>query len=154
MQEEIDALRSNNTWDLVACPSNTNAVGSKWVFRTKFCSDGTIERHQAHLGAQGFTQITGTDFNQTFTPVIKAATVCVILAFSVQNKQPLHQLDVKNAFLNGILEKTVFMAQPSSFVDPKFPNPVCCLKKVIYGLCQDPLAWYQRFSSFLLSLDF
>lgn len=154
MQEEMDALYTNRTWDLVPPPADTNIVGSKWVFRTKYKSDGSIERYKAHLVAQGFTQIPGSDFHHTFSPVVKAATVHVVLALSVQYKWPLHQLDVKNAFLNGVLSKPVYMAQPPGFVDPQHPTHVCCLKKALYGLRQAPLAWYTRFSGFLLSLGF
>lgn len=154
MQEEIDALRSNATWDLVPRPPNANIVGSKWVFRTKYHADGSIERHKARLVAQGFTQVPGSDFHHTFSPVVKASTARVILAISVQHNWPLHQLDVKNAFLNHILQKPVYMAQPSGFVDPRFPHHVCRLKKALYGLRQAPLAWFHRFSSFLMSLGF
>lgn len=83
MQEEIDALRANTTWDLVPWPPDTNIIGSKWVFHTKYHSDGSIERHNARLVAQGFTQIPGTDFGHTFSPVVKASPVRVILALSV-----------------------------------------------------------------------
>lgn len=75
MQEEIDILRLNDTWDMVPRPVDTNIVGSKWVFRTKFHSDGSIERHKARLVAQGFTQILGLDFSHTFSPVVMASTV-------------------------------------------------------------------------------
>lgn len=116
MQEEIDALHSNHTWELVPAPPNTNIVGSKWVFRTKYRSDGSIERYKTRLVAQGFTQVPGSDFHHTFSPVVKDATVRVILALSVHCGWPLHQLDVKNAFLHGILTKPIYMAQPPGLV--------------------------------------
>lgn len=122
-------------------------------FHRKYKSDGSIKRYKARLVAQGFTQIPGLDFHHTFSPVIKAATVCVVLALSVHFPWPLHQLDLKNAFLNGVLSKPIYMAQPPDFVDPKHPSHVC-LKKVLYGLRQAPLAWFQCFSSFLFSLGF
>lgn len=73
MQEEIDALHDNHTWDLVPRPPDVNIVGSKWVFCTKFHSDGSIKRHKTHLVAQGFTQVLGSDFHHTFSPVVKAS---------------------------------------------------------------------------------
>lgn len=82
----------------------------------------------------------------TFSPVVKSTIVRVVLA--------LHQLDVKNAFLNEILDKPIFMAQPPGFIDPRHLDHVCRLKKAMYGLLQAPLAWFQRFNSFLFSLGF
>lgn len=124
MKEEMNALRSNNTWDLVPRPHCSNIVGSKWVYHTKFNSDGTIQRLKARLVAQGFSQISGLDYTRTFSPVVKAATIRIVLSLSVMHKWPLHQLDVNNAFLNGILTDRVFMEQPPGFVDQRYPNHV------------------------------
>ncbi|KAJ9566476.1 hypothetical protein OSB04_002442 [Centaurea solstitialis] len=112
MQEEMQALQANKTWVLVPRPISVNVVGSKWVFRTKYLSDGTVDRLKARLVAQGFTQIPGLDYSLTFSHVVKASTVRIILSLAVLNKWSLHQLDVKNAFLNGHLSETVFMEQP------------------------------------------
>ncbi|RVW54772.1 Retrovirus-related Pol polyprotein from transposon RE1 [Vitis vinifera] len=154
MDDEIKVLQTNHTWDLVPRPSNTNIVGSKWVFRTKFLSDGSIERFKARLVAKGYTQLPGLDYKDTFSPVVKASTVRVVLSLVVSHKWPLCQLDVKNAFLNGILHETVYMEQPPGYVDPRHPLHVCKLKKALYDLKQAPRAWFQRFSSFLLKLGF
>ncbi|KAJ0836346.1 putative RNA-directed DNA polymerase [Helianthus annuus] len=154
MQEEIKALQRNNTWSLVPRPASANIVGSKWVFRTKYHSDGSIDRHKARLVAQGFTQIPGIDFSHTFSPVVKASTVRVVLSLAVINKWPLHQLDVNNAFLNGSLAETVYMEQPPGFIDSSFPDYVCKLSKALYGLKQAPRAWFQRLSSFLVTYGF
>uniref|UniRef100_A0A2N9I5H9 Integrase catalytic domain-containing protein n=1 Tax=Fagus sylvatica TaxID=28930 RepID=A0A2N9I5H9_FAGSY len=154
MDEEIQALQTNRTWILVPRPANTNIVGSKWVFRTKYLPDGSIERLKARLVAKGYTQVPGLDYTDTFSPVIKATTVRVVLSLAVTNKWPLRQLDVKNAFLNGSLTEHVYMEQPPGYIDPRFPHHVCHLKKALYGLKQAPRAWFQRFSSFLLTLGF
>ncbi|KAI3710109.1 hypothetical protein L2E82_39883 [Cichorium intybus] len=154
MQEEVDALHINNTWVLVPRPTNANVVGSKWVYRTKYKSDGTVDRYKARLVAQGFTQIPGLDYFLTFSPVVKASTVRIVLALAIINNWHLHQLDVKNAFLNGTLTETVYMEQPPGFINPSAPHHVCLLKKALYGLKQAPRAWFQRLSSFLVSIGF
>ena len=86
---------------MVPRPVNTNIVGSKWVFRTKYFSDGSVECLKARLVAKGYTQVPRLDYTDTFSPVVKATTVRVVLSLIVTNKWPLRQLDVKNAFLNG-----------------------------------------------------
>ena len=154
MNDELTALHSNKTWELVPRPPNTNIVGSKWVFRTKYLSEGYIDRFKARLVAQGFTQTPGLDYDHTFSPVVKASTVRVILTLAVMQHWPLHQLDVNNAFLKGLLSNPVYMEQPPGFIDPRFPHHVCCLRKALYGFKQAPIAWFQRFCSFLLHLGF
>ncbi|KAI3766125.1 hypothetical protein L2E82_16175 [Cichorium intybus] len=154
MEEEMTALRNNQTWELVPRPQGSNVVGSKWIFRTKLRADGSIDRFKARLVAQGFSQIPGMDFSHTFSPVVKASTVRIVLSLAVLNKWPLHQLDVKNAFLNGHLTDTIFMEQPPGYLDEKFPNHVCRLRKALYGLKQAPRAWFQRLSNFLIALGF
>ena len=150
----MKALQINHTWDLVPRPSNANIGDSKWVFRTKFLSDGSIERFKARLVAKGYTQLPGLDYMDTFSPIVKASTVRVVLSLAMSHKWPLRQLDVKNAFLNGILHETVYMEQPPGYVDHHPPLRVCKLKKTLYGLKQAPRAWFQRFSSFILRLGF
>lgn len=154
MDEEMDALRANSTWTLVPRPAGKNIIGSKWVFRTKFLSDGTVDRHKARLVAQGFSQLPGFDYNHTFSPVVKASTVRIILSLAVLHHWPLHQLDVKNAFLNGVLSKPVYMEQPPGYIDSAMPDHVCLLRKSLYGLKQAPRAWYQRLYDFLIHIGF
>jgi len=122
MDEEVQALQNNHTWKLVPRPANTKFVGSKWVFRTKYLPDGSIDRLKARLVAKGYTQIPGIDYTDTFSPVIKATTIYVVLSLAVTNKWHLRQLDVKNAFLNGHLTEQVYMEQPLGYIDPRFPN--------------------------------
>ena len=140
MDEEVQALQQNGTWILVPRPVNTNIVGFKWVFRTKYFPDGSVERLKARLVAKGYTQVPGLDYTDTFSPVVKATTVRVVLSLAVTNKWPLRQLDVKNAFLNGTLTEHVYMEQPPGYIDPRFPTHVCLLKKALYGLKQAPRA--------------
>lgn len=90
MCDEVAALKHNDTYDLVPRPTRSNVVGSKWVFRTKFHDDGTIAKFKALLVAQGFTQVPGLDYSTTFSPVVKASTVRIILSLVVLNNWPLH----------------------------------------------------------------
>ncbi|KAD3068636.1 hypothetical protein E3N88_36516 [Mikania micrantha] len=154
MNHELNALYKNDTWVLVRRPATHNVVGSKWLFRTKFRADGSIDRYKARLVAQGYSQVPGLDYSHTFSPVVKATTVRVVLSLAVVNNWKLRQLDVNNAFLHGKITERVFMEQPPGFANPHFPNHVCLLKKAIYGLKQTPRAWFDRLSTFLLQCGF
>ena len=154
MDDEIRALTHNHTWELVPRPPATNVVGSKWIFRIKYHSDGSIDRFKARLVAQGYTQLYGLDFHDTFSPVVRASTVRIVLSIAVTRGWNIRQLDVKNAFLHGLLQEEVFMEQPPGYIDTSHPHHVCRLKKAIYGLKQAPRAWFHRFSNFLLTIGF
>ena len=123
-------------------------VGCRWIFKTKLHANGSIERHKARFVAKGFSQIHGLDFEDTFSPVVRHATIRIILSIAVTSGWPLHQLDVKNAFLHGYLSEEVCMEQPPGYTDSQFPQHVCSLKRALYGLKQALRAWFQRFRSF------
>lgn len=144
MKSEFKALIANDTWTLVPPQGQENVIDSKWVFKTKYKADGTVERRKARLVAKGFQQIAGLDFDETFSPIIKASTVRIILAIAVHFNWEVRQMDINNAFLNGYLKETIFMPQPEGFVDPNKPLYVCKLTKAIYGLKQAPRAWFDR----------
>ncbi|KAM1004535.1 hypothetical protein ACFX2C_004724 [Malus domestica] len=154
MKEELSALHSQGTWSLVPLPSNKNLVGCKWVFKIKRDADGNISRYKARLVAKGFNQEEGLDYGETFSPVVKPTTVRLVLALAAQFGWSLRQLDVKNAFLHGILQEEVYMSQPPGFVDSQQSSLVCRLHKSLYGLKQAPRAWNERFTNFLPSLGF
>jgi len=154
MEEEHHALLQNDTWDLVPRPPRANIVTGKWIFQHKFKSDGSLERYKARWVLCGFTQRPGVDFDETFSPVVKPATVRTVLSLALSHTWTIHQLDVKNAFLYGTLNETVYCQQPSGFEDPTRPESVCLLKKSLYGLKQAPRAWYSRMATYLLSIGF
>jgi hypothetical protein len=154
METEFSALLANNTWDLLPRPPRANVVTGKWVFKHKFKTDGTLERYKARWVLRGFTQRPGIDFAETFSPVVKPATVRTVLSLALSRSWPVHQLDVNNAFLQGTLSETVYCAQPAGFEDAAHPDFVCRLNRSLYGLKQAPRAWYSRFASFLLHLGF
>ncbi|XP_075486450.1 uncharacterized protein LOC142526062 [Primulina tabacum] len=113
--EEMKALKMNNTWNLVELPQGKTTVGCKWVFTVKYRAYGWIERYKARLVARGFTQTYGIDYTETFAPVAKINTFRILLSLAANLDWPLHQLDIKNAFMNGDLEEEVFMSQPPGF---------------------------------------
>ena len=124
------------------------------MYRTKFNSDGSVDRHKARLVAQGFTQEYGVDYKETFAPVAKMTTLRVLLSVAINNGWSLSQMDVKNAFLHGDIEEEVFMKLPPGHSKYGDPNLVCKLHKSIYGLKQSPRAWHAKLSSALEGLGF
>ncbi|GJZ86599.1 retrovirus-related pol polyprotein from transposon RE1 [Tanacetum coccineum] len=135
MRDEMEALKQNYTWTLVPRPSASNIVGSKWVYRTKYHADGSVERFKARLVAQGFTQIPGLDYSYTFSPVVKASIVRIVLSLAVLHRWRLHQLDVKKAFLHGHLNETVYMEQPPGRADTSlfvFTKDSCIMYLLVY----------------------
>ncbi|GJR29529.1 ribonuclease H-like domain-containing protein [Tanacetum coccineum] len=154
MYDEYNALVKNGTWILVPRPSDVNLVRSMWLFKHKFHADGTLSRYKARLVANGSNQQHGVDFDETFSPVVKPATIRTVLSLAVSRQWPIHQLDVKNAFLNGDLSETVYMHQPPGFVDSRYPNHVCLLQRSLYGLKQAPRAWFQRFAGYATRAGF
>jgi histone deacetylase 1/2 len=138
MDAEYWALVENKTWHLVPKPKGKNVIGCKWVYKIKRKSDGSIDRYKGRLVAKGYKQRYGIDYEDTFSPVVKAATIRLILSLVVSKDWCLRQLDVQNAFLHGILEEEVYMSQPPSYVDEAHPDYVCKLDKALYGLKQAP----------------
>ncbi|GKA23859.1 ribonuclease H-like domain-containing protein [Tanacetum coccineum] len=124
MYDEYNALVKNGTWILVPRPSDVNLVRSMWLFKHKFHADGTLSRYKARLVANGSNQQHGVDFDETFSPVVKPATIRTVLSLAVSHQWSIHQLDVKNAFLNGDLSETVYMHQPPGFVDNRYPHHI------------------------------
>jgi hypothetical protein len=152
--EEYATLLANHTWDLVPCPPITNVVTGNWLFRHKLTSDGSLDRYKARWVLRGFTQRPGVDYDETFSPVVKFATVLAVLSLALSWNWAIHQLGVKNAFLHATLTETVYCSQPTGFVDAANPDLVCRLNRSLYGLKQAPRAWYSRFTTYLASIGF
>ncbi|XP_071712480.1 uncharacterized protein [Rutidosis leptorrhynchoides] len=154
MVDEYKTLMDNNTWILVPRTSNMHVIRSIWIFRHKIKFDGTLERYKARLVGDGQSQTIGIDCNETFSPVVKPATIRLVLSIALSKSWHINQLDVKNAFLHGSLNETVYMHQSFGFRDSTKPDHVCLLKRSLYGLKQAPRAWYQRFASFASTIGF
>ncbi|KAH9669936.1 retrovirus-related pol polyprotein from transposon RE1 [Citrus sinensis] len=154
MKEEYAALMQSGTWSLVPKTNDQRVVGNKWVYRVKYNTDGSVAKYKARLVAKGFQQIIGVNCFETFSPVIKPATVRVVLSLAVMNQWKIRQVDVNNAFLNGDLTEEVFMDQPEGFISFEKPDFVCNFHKSLYGLKQAPRAWYDKLIGCLLQLGF
>ena len=133
------------TWELADLPKGKQPVGCKWIFTIKYNADGSVNSYKARLVAKGFTQTYGIDHLETFALVTRLDTIRVLLSLAPNLDWPLHQLDVKNTFLNGDLEDEVYMEIPLGF-ETSNVNKVCKLRKSLYGLKQSPRAWFDRFT--------
>ena len=136
MNEELDALHKNHTWDIVDLPPSQSVVGCRWVYKIKTKANGSIERYKARLVAKGFTQEYGIDYEEIFAPVARLTSVRCLIAVVAFRRWPLYQMDVKNTFLNGDLNKEVYMQPPPSY--PHLGSQVCRLRYALYGLKQAP----------------
>ena len=129
-------------------------IGTKWVFYNKQDEHGVVTKNKARLVAQGFTQIKGLDFGETYASVARLESICILPAYAAHYDFKLYQMDMKSAFLNSPLSELVYVEQPPGFKDPKYPNHVYKLNKVLYGLKQAPRAWYDCLKDFLLKQGF
>ena len=150
MEDEIKALESNNTWILSKLPHGKKPVGCKWLFTVKYKGDESVERYKARLVAKGLTRSYEIDYQEKFAPTTKLNIVRVLPSLVVNQDWPLHQLDVKNAFLNGDLEE-VYMEVPSGLENSSDSQMVCKLRKALYDLKQSPRAWFDRFAKIITS---
>ena len=117
-------------------------IRSKWVFRIKQGPNGSIQKHKARIVAQGFMQVEGINFNQTFTPVAKFSSLQTVFTLTTEHNLELHQMDVKAAYLNTNLKKDLYMEAPPSFEIPK--GHILKLKKGMYSTKQGGCIWYEN----------
>nr|GEX85105.1 copia protein [Tanacetum cinerariifolium] len=150
----IMLLLKNKTWELVPRTPDMHVIPSMWIFRHKLRSNGSFERYKDRLVGDGRFQQVGVDCDESFSLIVKPATIRSVLTLAISKSWSIHQLDVKNAFLHGTLNETVSMYQPMGFRDAKNPDYVCLLKKSLYGLKQALRAWYQRFAGFVSTIGF
>ncbi|GJU97516.1 retrovirus-related pol polyprotein from transposon TNT 1-94 [Tanacetum coccineum] len=154
MQEEIEALHKNKTWELVPLPGGRKPIGNKWVYKIKKNDDDQVERYRARLVVKGYAQKEGINFNEIFSPVVRMTTIRVVLALCATYDLHLEQLDVKTVSRQGNLKEEIYMLQPEGFKQKGKENLVCRLNKSLYGLKQAPRCWYKRFDSFIRSLEY
>ncbi|KAJ9557114.1 hypothetical protein OSB04_011728 [Centaurea solstitialis] len=154
MQEELLQFKRNKVYHLVPRPQDKSIIKTKWIFRNKKDESGLIVRNKARLVAKGYSQQEGIDYDETFAPVARIEAIRIFLAYAAHKNIKVFQMDVKSAFLNGVLHEEVYIEQPEGFIDPDFPDHVCILDKALYGLKQAPRAWYETLTTHLLSKGF
>ncbi|GJV95012.1 retrotransposon protein, putative, ty1-copia subclass [Tanacetum coccineum] len=145
MNVEMQSMKDNEVRVLVKLPPNGKTVGSKWLFKKKTDMDGAVHTYKAHLVAKGYTQTLGIDYEKTFSPVADSRAIRILIAIAAYYDYEIWQMNVKTAFLSGYLNEEVYMEQPKGFVNPKYLNRVCKLKRSIYGLKQASRQWNKAF---------
>ncbi|BBH09287.1 transposable element gene [Prunus dulcis] len=154
MKAELEMIEKNDTWKLVDRPFGKPIIGVKWVYKTKLNLDGSVQKNKARLVAKGYSQKPGIDYNETFAPVARLDTIRTLIALAAQKEWNLYQLDVKSAFLNGVLKEEVYVEQPQGFVKENEEIRVYKLNKALYGLKQAPRAWYDEIDSYFNKAGF
>jgi hypothetical protein len=154
MNNEIDAIEKNNTWELTNLPSGAKTIGLKWIFKTKLNENGEVEKYKARLVAKGYSQQYGVDYTEVFAPVARWDTIRMVISLAAQKGWNVYQLDVKSAFLHGELNEQVFVDQPQGYVKKGDELKVYKLKRALYGLKQAPRAWYSRIEAYFTKEGF
>jgi hypothetical protein len=152
--EEMNSLMGLQAWELPELPEGRRAIGCKWVFRTKYDSEGKAYRYKARLVAKGYSQKYGDDYDATFAPVAKQSTFRTLLAVAAVRRMKVRHYDVKTAFLNGEIEEDLFMSQPEGYISEGEEHLVCKLKRSIYGLKQSARAWNAKINDIMLKEGF
>eukprot|EP01018_Ginkgo_biloba_P029065 Gb_03166 [translate_table: standard] len=154
MMEEYSSIMRNDVWDIVPRPEGKYVVTSKWIYKIKHVADDSVEKLKARFVARGFSQIEGVDYEETFTPVARYTSIRAVISIAAEMGWRIYQMDVKAAFLNGIIEEEVYIEQPQGFEVHGRESHVCRLKEALYGLKQAPKAWYSRIDTYLHQLGF
>nr|GFB98961.1 retrovirus-related Pol polyprotein from transposon TNT 1-94 [Tanacetum cinerariifolium] len=140
MQEELDQFARLKVWRLLPRSEGKSAIKTKWIFKNKIDERSLVIRNKARLVAVGYSQQEGIDYDETFAPVARIKAIRLFLAYAAHKDFTVYQIDVKKAFLNGILKEEVYVGQPLGFVSKQYPNHVYALDKALYGLKQAPRA--------------
>ncbi len=152
--KELDAFDRLEVFELCELPIGEHAIGSTVVFKIKRNADGSIACYKVRVVAQGFSQIPGRDFDGTFAPTVKMSSIRTLLAMAAIEDWEIHQCDIENAYLNGKLDRAVYMKQPIGLAKPNTEHLVMKLKKGVYGLRQAGRIWFQTMSEALKQLNF
>eukprot|EP00253_Pinus_taeda_P005781 PITA_05781 len=149
MNEELEQIEKNNTWELVPRPNDKNVIGTKWILKNKLNENGDVIRNKARIVCKGYAQQEGIDFEENFSLVARLEAIRMFLALSSFQKFKVYQMDVKSSILNRDLEEEVYIEKPDGFILGNDPKVVCRLRKALCGLKQAPRAWYYHLEKYL-----
>jgi hypothetical protein len=153
MQEELNNFKCNKVWSLVERPKQ-NVIGTKWVFRNKQDEHRVVIRNKAQLMAKFYSQVEGLDFDKTFAHVARLESIHILLAYATHHGFKLYQIDVKSAFLNGLIKEKVYVKKSPSFESEEYTNHVYKLQKMLHGIKQALRVWYDCLRDFLIENGF
>ncbi|KAI0992202.1 hypothetical protein K3495_g15984, partial [Podosphaera aphanis] len=145
-EDEMSSFHENNVWQVVPRPEGRKIVSGKWVCKVKGNAQSELERFKARYVAKGYSQIQGIDYNETFAPVVRLESLRLLLATSANKEWKPRQLDIKTAFLYGILNEEIYMKLPDGY---RIDNHVARLNRCIYGLKQSPREWHFRLVEYI-----
>lgn len=154
MDEEIKAIERNETWELTELPRGAKCIRVKWIYKTKLNEVGEVSKYKARLVTNGYSQEHGIDYTEVYAPVARMDTIRTIIATAARKGWDIYQLDVKSAFLHGILEEVVHIQQPKGYEVRGEEEKVYRLHKALYGLKQAPRAWFSRIEEYFAKEGF
>ena len=150
MVDEFNSHQTNGTWILTRLPEGRKAIGTRWVYKIKPGHLTTPARHKSRFVAKGYSQIEGVDFQETYAPVVKYTSLRILLSYAAVHDWEMAQLDIKTAFLYGLIDEELYIEQPEGFIKSGEEKLVCKLVKCIYGLKQASRVWNKKFNEFLI----
>jgi len=117
MEEEVESLQKNDTWDLIKLPKGRKLVSSKWVFKKKMEATGEVEKYKARLVVKGYSQVEGVEFGEIFSSIAKLYSIRVLMSLAASFNLEVEQMEVKTIFLHGDLDEEIYMKQPEALVE-------------------------------------
>ena len=154
INSEVESILHIHTWEMVDLPPGCKPLGYKWIFKKKMKADGSIDKYKARLVIKGYRQKEGLDYFDTYSPVTRITSICMLIAIAALYNLEIHPMDVKTAFLNGDLDEEIDMEQPEGFIVPGQEKKVCRLVKSLYELKQAPKQWHEKFDHAVISDGF
>ena len=154
INDEVESILQNHTWELVDLLPGSKPLGYKWIFKKKMKANGSIDKYKARLVIKGYKQKEGLDYFDTYSPVTRISSIRMLISIAAIHNLETHQMDVKTDFLNGDLDEEIYMEQLKGFIVPGQEKKVCQLVKSLYGLNQAPMQWHEKFDNVMMTNGF